>query len=183
MQRRLKTSELTRVSMFVALIAIGAFIKIPIPNMPFTLQFLFTNLASILLGANLGTCSVIIYIILGLIGIPVFTSGGGPAYIFMPTFGYLLGFVVGTFLGGKYLEIKGYSLKNIFISSLLNLMVVYAIGMAYYYFITNFYLKTPFSIKSLIIYCFLLAVPGDIFLCVVSSFVGNKITKLTGVRR
>lgn len=180
MERKLKTKELTRVALFVALITVGAFIKIPIPNMPFTLQFLFTNLAGIVLGSSLGAFSIIIYILLGLIGVPVFTSGGGPAYIFMPTFGYLLGFVVGTFLGGKYLEINGYELKNILIASIINLFFVYLLGMIYYYGISNFYLQTPFSVKNVFIYCFLLAVPGDLFLCIVSTLSGQKIIKALG---
>lgn len=69
-------------SLFVALIAIGAFIKVPVPVCPFTLQLLFTTLAGLLLGANLGFISVFVYIVIGLIGIPIFTEGGGPGYIF-----------------------------------------------------------------------------------------------------
>lgn len=180
MESRIKTMSLTRVALFVALIALGAFIKIPVPNMPFTLQFLFTNLAGIILGSQLGALSVGVYILLGLIGIPVFTGGGGPAYILMPTFGYLIGFVVGTYLGGRYLEINGYSSKNIFISSIINLFFVYLFGMVYYYMISNFYIGTPFSVKNVILYCFLLAVPGDLFLCLVSTISGKKILKALG---
>jgi biotin transport system substrate-specific component len=65
-------------AIFTALIAIGAFIRIPVPVVPFTLQFLFTTLAGVLLGARLGALSVIIYIVLGLMGVPVFAEGGGP---------------------------------------------------------------------------------------------------------
>ncbi len=68
-------------ALFVALIAVGAFIRVPLPNCPFTLQILFTTLAGIVLGSRLGAASVGIYIVLGLIGVPIFTSGGGPGYI------------------------------------------------------------------------------------------------------
>ncbi|WP_455257456.1 biotin transporter BioY [Peptoniphilus asaccharolyticus] len=180
MESRVRTLSLTRVALFVALIAIGAFIKIPVPNMPFTLQFLFTNLAGIILGSQLGALSVGVYVLLGLIGVPVFTSGGGPGYILMPTFGYLIGFIVGTYLGGRYLEKRGYESKDIFISSVINLFFVYLFGMVYYYLISNFYLNVPFSVKNVILYCFLLAVPGDIFLCFVSTISGKKIVKALG---
>ena len=65
-------------AIFTALIAIGAFIRIPVPVVPFTLQFLFTTLAGVLLGSRLGALSVTIYIVLGLMGVPVFAEGGGP---------------------------------------------------------------------------------------------------------
>ena len=61
-------------SMFVAMIAAGAFIKIPVPIVPFTLQFLFTMLAGILLGGKDGFRAVVIYIFLGLIGLPIFAE-------------------------------------------------------------------------------------------------------------
>ena len=63
--------------MFTALIIAGAFIKIPTPFVAITLQFLFTTLAGFLLGGRLGLVSVLIYLVMGLIGIPVFTQGGG----------------------------------------------------------------------------------------------------------
>ena len=68
-------------AIFTALIAIGAFIRIPVPVVPFTLQFLFTTLAGVLLGSRLGATSVVLYIALGLLGVPVFAEGGGPGYM------------------------------------------------------------------------------------------------------
>ena len=72
---KLNTKSLILCSLFAALIAVGAFIKIPIPVVPFTLQVLFTTLAGLLLGPRLGAISVGIYLLVGLIGIPVFTQG------------------------------------------------------------------------------------------------------------
>ena len=99
--RNYKTKNMILCAMFVALIAVGAFIKIPVPAVPFTLQYLFTMLAGLLLGAKLGFISVCIYIALGLAGLPVFASGGGISYIFQPSFGYIIGFAVGTFVTGS----------------------------------------------------------------------------------
>src|SRR3712207_2857288 len=97
-KKRISKRDLTMTALFVTLITVGAFIRIPLPNCPFTLQILFTTLAGIILGSRLGAVSVGIYIILGLIGVPVFTSGGGPGYILHPTFGYLVGFMVGAYV-------------------------------------------------------------------------------------
>ena len=87
-----KTRSLVYCALFTALIAVGAFIKIPIPVVPFTLQYLFTMLAGILLGSRLGSLSVLAYMILGLIGLPIFSEGGGIGYVFKPSFGYIIGF-------------------------------------------------------------------------------------------
>ena len=57
-----KTKQLVFCSLFTALIAVGAFIKIPVPVVPFTLQYLFTMLAGLILGPRLGTISVAAYI-------------------------------------------------------------------------------------------------------------------------
>ena len=72
-----RTKNLMYCSLFTALIAVGAFIKIPIPVVPFTLQFLFTTLAGLLLGSKMGAVSVIAYMVMGLVGLPIFSEGGG----------------------------------------------------------------------------------------------------------
>ena len=67
--RNEKTKNMILCAMFVALISVGAFIKIPVPVVPFTLQVLFTMLAGLLLGGKRGALAVCIYIVLGLLAI------------------------------------------------------------------------------------------------------------------
>ena len=71
---KLKTKELTTCALFAALIAIGAFIKVDIPlpmyTMHFTFQWFFVLMAGFLLGAKLATVSVIVYLSIGLVGVP-----------------------------------------------------------------------------------------------------------------
>ena len=100
MNKTNKTKNLAYCALFTALIAVGAFIRVPVPVVPFTLQYLFTMLAGLLLGPRLGTIAVGTYVLLGLVGLPIFTHGGGFWYVFQPSFGYLLGFCVGTFVTG-----------------------------------------------------------------------------------
>ena len=70
--RRYTTRDLVLFALFTALIAIGAFIRIPVPFCPFTLQLLFTTLAGSILGGRRGAASVGVYVLLGLVGLPVF---------------------------------------------------------------------------------------------------------------
>ena len=83
-----RTRNMVLCAMFTVLVAIGAFIRVPVPFVPFTLQVLFTTLAGLILGPKLGAMSVTLYVALGLLGLPIFASGGGIGYVFQPTFGY-----------------------------------------------------------------------------------------------
>ena len=173
-KNRKKIKNIILCSLFAALIAVGAFIKIPVPVVPFTLQFLFTTLAGLLLGSKLGFLAVMSYIAVGLAGIPVFAAGGGINYILQPSFGYLIGFAFGAFITGKIAEsFKKISLKILIAANFAGLLVVYALGMIYYALISNFYLGTPIGLWPLFLYCFILAVPGDIALCFLSASLGK----------
>ncbi len=179
-----KTKNMVLCAMFVALIAAGAFIKIPVPVVPFTLQYLFTMLAGLLLGAKRGFISVCIYILLGLVGLPIFAQGGGIGYVFQPSFGYIIGFAVGAFVTGKIANKSSKpSYKRLLAANFIGLGFVYLLGMVYYYLISNFYLGTPIGLWPLFLYCFILAVPGDILLCIVGAILGNRLIPLIKAKR
>lgn len=151
--KNLKARDLVMCSLFVALIVVGTFIRVPIPVLPFTLQLLFTMLAGLLLGPELGATAVVVYIILGLMGLPVFTEGGGLAYIFKPSFGYIIGFAVGAYVTGKIAnKDKRPDMKRLLKANFAGLAIVYSFGMIYYYLISNFYLESPIGVKAIIIY-------------------------------
>lgn len=174
-----KTRKLILCALFVALIAAGAFIKIPVPLVPFTLQFLFTMLAGLLLGGRLGALAVCAYIALGLAGLPVFAQGGGIAYIFQPSFGYLIGFAAGAYVSGVLANrVPRPSLGRLLAANFIGLVIVYLFGMVYYYLMSNFYLGNPMGLWPLFLYCFLLAVPGDIVLCILGAVLGKRLIPL-----
>lgn len=174
--RKKQTTEIVLCGMFVALITAGAFIKIPVPLVPFTLQYLFTMLAGLLLGAKSGFIAVTVYILLGLIGFPVFSSGGGIGYVLEPTFGYIIGFAVGAFVTGwmaHQTESPGY--LRLLAANFTGLLIVYLFGMVYYELISWVYLGRPIDLWSLIWFCFILAVPGDILLCIIAAVLGKRL--------
>ncbi len=182
--RRDKTKNMVLCAMFVTLIAAGAFIKIPIPVVPFTLQYLFTMLAGLLLGGKLGCISVCVYILLGLAGLPVFAQGGGIGYIFQPSFGYIIGFAVGAYATGVIANGKGNpGYPRLLAANFIGLGIVYLFGMVYYYWISNFYLGTPIGLWPLFLYCFLLAVPGDIVLCILGAVLGKRMIPVIKAER
>lgn len=171
-----RTGNLVLCALFTTMIAVGAFIRIPVPVVPFTLQFLFTCLAGNLLGSKRGLISVLVYIALGLVGLPIFAEGGGIWYVVKPTFGYLLGFAAGTFVTGLMTErMQKLTVPKLLVANFTGLAIVYLMGMIYCYFITNYVLGTPLGLWPLVLYCFILAVPGDICICFVSAFLTKRL--------
>jgi len=162
--------ELILCALFIALITIGTFIKIPLGGDYFTLQFLFTLLAGLILGARLGMFAVASYVIIGLLGVPVFASGGGLGYIIQPTFGYLLGFILQAYFCGKFSR----KLQQINFSSVLGvntvgMLIVYAIGVTWFYVFSNYVVDSPISAWAVFIYCGVLQVPPDFLLCMAAA--------------
>ncbi len=92
-QEAQRTRKAVLVALFAVLSAVGAFVRVPLP-VPFTLQVPAVLLAGVALGPWLGAASQLAYIVVGLLGLPVFATGGGPGYVLTPTFGFLVGFVL-----------------------------------------------------------------------------------------
>ena len=176
MNKTNKTKNLAYCALFTALIAVGAFIRVPVPVVPFTLQYLFTMLAGLLLGPRLGTIAVGTYVLLGLVGLPIFTQGGGFWYVFQPSFGYIIGFCGGTFVTGLLAQrLKKPTVLGYLGANFAGLAVVYAMGMVYYYIICNYVINTPIALWPLFLYCFLLAVPGDLCLSVLGAVLVKRV--------
>lgn len=95
-----RTRKAVLVALFGALTAVGAFVRVPLPGVPFTLQVPAVLLAGVALGPWLGAASQMAYLLMGLLGLPVFASGGGPGYVLSPTFGFLVGFVAAPLVVG-----------------------------------------------------------------------------------
>jgi biotin transport system substrate-specific component len=126
----LSTRGMIYASMFGALTAIGALISIPLQPVPVTLQTLFLYLAGSLLGGSLGALSQVLYVILGVIGLPVFSGGKAGLGVFLgPTGGYLIGFIAGAFVTGKIIEVRGKpGLVWIVLAMLAGTAAVYTLG-------------------------------------------------------
>lgn len=172
----MKTKKLILCAFFSSLIVVGAFIRIPVPVVPFTLQFLFTMLAGLLLGGNTGFIAVLIYILMGLLGLPVFAEGGGLAYLLKPSFGYIIGFAVAAYVTGTIAnKVSSPNYKRLFTANFVGLGIVYLFGMVYYYLLSYFYLGNPIGLYPLFLYCFVLAVPGDTVLCILGAVIAKRL--------
>ena len=172
--KNMKLRELVLCALFIALVAVGAFIKIPVGTDIFTLQFLFTLLAGLLLGGRLGAAAVGGYMLLGLIGVPVFAEGGGPGYVFQPTFGYLIGFTLQAWLVGVLARQGQPNTGRLLLVNLLGMAVVYALGLTYFYVISNFVIDAPIALWTLSLYGGILQAPGDFCLCLMAAVLARR---------
>jgi len=127
---RLSTRGMIYASLFGALTAIGALVSIPLQPVPVTLQTLFLYLAGSLLGGSLGALSQLIYLVLGVIGLPVFSGGKAGLGVFLgPTGGYLVGFVAGAYVTGKIVRWReNPGLVWVVFAMLAGTAAVYALG-------------------------------------------------------
>lgn len=182
-ERTRSIEDIVLCGMFTALIAAGAFMKISIPVQPFpmhfTLQFFFVLLAGFLLGSRMGAMSVGSYLIVGLAGVPIFAAGGGLAYLVRPTFGFLLGFLFAAYVTGFVSErLHSQSFFALLFAAVCGLLVMYASGMVYFYFISNYVISMPVTWGIVLVNCFLLTVGGDFVLCVVSAIAAVRLIPL-----
>jgi len=106
---KLRTYDIFNVVLFSTLTAIGGYIRIPLPfnPVPITLQTIFIYLAGSILGGYLSSLSQLVYLLMGIVGLPIF-SGGTSGFLVLngPTGGYLVGFIVGALVIGKLVEIR-----------------------------------------------------------------------------
>lgn len=178
-QEKIKTKYLTLIPLFTALTAVGAFIKIPLGPIPISFQVIFVLLSIILLG-KYAYISQVIYLLLGLIGLPIFTSGGGALYFLSPTFGYIIGFVVSSYIGGHAISLdKIKSFKKLFLLSVLNTIIIHAFGVSYLYILQNFLIKdSSISLFNAIKYGSLVFLISDLFWCFIAASIGTRLIKI-----
>jgi len=172
---KINIRQMTLISLFAALTAVGAFISIPFYPVPLTLQTLFTLLAAMTLGSVMGASSQIIYVLLGLIGLPVFAGfKAGIGILFGPTGGFLFGFIICAFVVGKIMELN--NKKNIFyylLAGFAGTVIIYFIG------VIQLSLVTGMGIKKALFVGALPFLPGDILKIIAASFIARKLKIIT----
>jgi biotin transport system substrate-specific component len=158
-------------ALFGALTAAGAFIIIPLPLVPITAQTFFLNIAAMLLGGSLGALSQFIYVLLGIVGIPVFEGGkAGLGVIFGPTGGYLLGFIIAAYVIGMVNQMKksaGIS-WNIF-SMLIGMVIIYFLGALQLSFVAKMSFPKALAVGVLPF------IPGDIIKILLAAIISSRL--------
>lgn len=144
--KNIKIKDITIMSILLALLIISSKISFNIGPIPITLQTFMVFLISLLLGPKKGSIVMLTYIIMGLIGIPVFSGGGGFDYIFKPSFGFIIGF----FFASLVIGIKRDVFYAKYITTTIGLLIINLCGIIYMYLIMNYYLMLDKSISYIL---------------------------------
>jgi len=184
---RLSIQDLTFIPLFTALTILGAFLKIPTPwGVPVSLQFFFALCGGMLLGPWRGAAAQLLYLALGLLGLPVFTAGGGFGYVLHPTFGFLLGFVLSAFVSGLLtqrilkkpvpspLRQKIY----LFLIAVSAMLLCHLTGAVYMYLLKSLYLGSPVSFLKILMLASFPFLPTDTLWCAVAALLSSRLSKL-----
>lgn len=160
MHQKFAIKDVVSISIFAALTGVLSFLIIPVPAPipPITGQSFAPMLAGILLGPKKGAMSQLIYVLLGFIGLPIFSGGrAGPAVLFGERGGYLLGFIVGCFVIGliheKVIKRANSELKEMLFSFFAvfvgGVIIVYILGVSWLMFILELGLREAVMMGAL----------------------------------
>jgi biotin transport system substrate-specific component len=142
----MKVKDMTYIAIFAALMAICAWISIPAP-VPFTLQTFAVFAAVGMLGGKRGTIAVAVYILLGAVGLPVFSGfAGGPGALLGMTGGYIFGFLAAALVMWGVTRILGNGVWPLGLAMLLGLLACYALGTVWF---MDVYIRTKGAITLL----------------------------------
>jgi len=129
---KFRTVDIAYIGIFAALIAICSWISVP-TTVPFTLQTLGVFLAVGLLGGRRGTLAVLTYLLLGLVGLPVFAGfTGGPGALLSPSGGYLIGFLFTALFLWAVERITQDKLWKLGLGMVIGLVICYAFGTVWF---------------------------------------------------
>ena len=165
-----KTRPLTLMALFTALTAICSWISIPLPftEIPINLATFSVILAGTLMGRKYGITSMLIFLLLGAFGVPVFHNfTGGFGILAGPTGGFLIGYIFLALCTGLYKDKN----LNYFIAVFLGEVILYSFGMIWFIISTNSSLSVAF------ISCVLPFIPGDIIKIILARTICIRIEK------
>ena len=172
----MKTKELVYVGMFAALIAVCSWISIP-TTVPFTLQTLAVFVTVGLLGGKLGSLSIAVYILLGMLGLPVFSGfTGGIGKIFGPTGGYIVGFLFSAlYMWALENHVKHRRFGRIF-SMLVGLLICYLLGTVWFYLV---YIRTTgaITLSAVLMSCVVPFIIPDCLKILAAEFIIRRVEK------
>lgn len=185
---KLTIREMILAALFATLAMVAAALfRFGAPVVPFSLVPFVVMLSGALLGARAGALAMLVYVLLGLIGLPVFEKPpfGGPAYVLQPTFGFLVGYIAGAYVTGALLPKKGHpGAVRYFLAMAGGLAALYLFGLPYLYLILNFYLGKTFSVWQVIKIGFLPFIGLDLLkaaaAAVLARAVGRRLAVLRG---
>lgn len=181
-KKTITTYNMVLIAVSAALITICSWITIPIGPVPFTLQTLGILAVLMTIGGKRGTIAILVYLLLGLAGVPVFAGfKGGAASLLGPTGGFLVGFILS---GALYFILEKFVFKRLMtttprrmlfgiVNSLIFEVVLYTVGVIW--FMTVYAAKTgPIGLGAVMEMCVIPFIIPDIVKLIVAVLIGER---------
>ncbi len=169
------------IAMFAAIIAVCSQISISVGPVPFTLQTLGVFVTAGLLGAKRGVISVVVYIAMGLVGIPVFAGfSGGISSLVSPSFGYILGFILTALAVGLGKKLFGTKVIPMTVSMVIGLVLCYIVGTAYFMIVYSAN-DNPISLATALGWCVIPFIVPDICKIAAAVTLVNRLGKIVKI--
>lgn len=180
----MKISDLTRVSLLLALLIISSQFAIPIGPVAISLQTLIVLIIGLILPTNQAVLTASLYLIVGLIGLPVFTQAmGGPYSVLLPSFGFILSFIPAVWVISKIRMMKSRGkMSNYILAVSLGNVIIYLIGISYMSLIFIFYLGNDMSLGRILSIGMLPFIPGDIIKSVLAVSISRQLNTYLSFR-
>lgn len=130
----MKVRNMARCALFAALLAVSAWLAVPMGDISFTLQTFAVVLTLGLLGGKWGSAAIFVYLLLGAAGLPVFSGfQGGLGILLGVTGGYVMGFMIWALVYWLITTLWGNGEKNCIFATVLGLLLCYAFGTVWFY--------------------------------------------------
>lgn len=175
----MKTRKLAMTAVVAALMCLaGMMLRWVSPVLvPFSVLPVLVFISGIILEAEYAAMAMVVYLVLGLFGLPVFSSApfGGFGYILKPTFGFLLGYIFAAYITGKVYR-EG-SLWRAIVGVLAGLVTVYLFGLSYLYFILSWVLHRSTSVEGVLMIGFVPFILGDLIKAGIAVWIGQEVVR------
>lgn len=180
MKKQISTVDLTKMALLTALLCVSAYIVIPLPfsPVPFTAQTVVVNMIGLLLAPWQAVVTILVYILLGLVGLPVFSGGmGGPGKLFGPTGGYIFAWLLAVWLISM-LKGQGQKITRW-------CMITIAVGIPVIYIVGSIYMKVTMGMTwgAVLMAAVVPYIPLDIGKCVGAAFISKAVYSGLSKRR
>lgn len=178
---QLSTPDLTRAALFTVLhVAAAVILRFGgDAAVPFSLVPLFVILSGTLLGTK-GAWSLVLYVVLGLIGLPVFAQPpfGGPSYLLLPSAGFLFGYIFSAWVIGWAMDkLQEPTAPKVFVISIWGLVVLYACGLPYLYLVFHYVMGRTLTIQQVLTFGFYPFIAFDLIKAAVASLLTAAIRR------
>jgi biotin transport system substrate-specific component len=171
-KQKITTKSIALIALMTAVTCVLAPLSLPIGLVPISLTNLAIYFALYILGMKKGTISYIVYLFIGLVGVPVFSGfTGGPAKLIGPTGGYLIGFVFMAMIAGIFIDkFKGKMVLSM-VGMILGTLVCYGFGTAWLAY------QGQMNFKAALFAGVIPFIPGDLIKMVLAAVFGPQIIK------